>query len=182
MEVIPIIYTVLIIVVLLTIFTLIVSTIGYKMRQRNSENVRNNNGNTNLFEPIVKVVTPLKSDLKPNEAKPVSRPSEVVPEKSVREKKKDDSQRRPAHKDPSKHKVEPRTDKPRIQNERISVLKNLSAQRTQEVILPKTNTKTTKDQTRTLGDDILDKYMEDKDSDMFTLKVKKNKENHEDDI
>ena len=188
MELIPIIYTVLKIVVVLTILTLTISFIGYKLRQRKGENGTINNKNANLFEPIEKAITPLKSDLKSNEARSVSKPREARPvsksnearqEKLVGEKNKDDNQRRHAHKDPSKHKVEPHTDKPRIQNERILVLKSLSTPRAKEEMPKKTKTKTGKDQTRALGDDILDKYMEDEDNDMFTLKVKKNKENPE---
>jgi len=170
MELIPVIYTVLKIVVVLTILSLTVSYISNRIRQRKGENVTNNNENAYLFEPIVKVVTPLKSDLKPIEARQ---------EKSVREKKKDDSQRRHAHKDPSKHKVEPRTDKPRIKNERISVLKNLSSPSRKEELPKETKSRKGKDQSQSLGDDILDKYFEEDDNDMFTLKVK-NEEKPED--
>ena len=219
MELIPIIYTVLKIVVVLTIITLTVSYVGYRLRQRKSLNVVNNSENEKFLQPIVKISAPSNSEIKSGDSRPYqkkndvksvpkqngsqqilkpaeprrvsspdelrreSKPNEKKEEKPNRDRRKEDSPKRPAHKDSSKHDEEKRIERPRVLNERISVLKNLSAQHTKETLppLPKAKKKTTKDQTQALGDDILDKYIEDEDHDMFTLKVKKNKENLEDD-
>lgn len=218
MELIPIIYTVLKIVVVLTIITLTVSYVGYRMRQKRGLNVVNNSENEKYLQPIVKVSIPSNSEVKSGDAKPIQKQNDIKPipkqngsqqisrpdesrkvakpdepqpvansnerreEKPNRDRRKEDSTRRNTRKDSSKRNEEKRIERPRIQNERISVLKNLSAQQTKETLppLPKAKKKTTKDQTKALGDDILDKYLEDEDHDMFTLKVKKKKENPED--
>lgn len=178
MELIPIIYAVLELVVVLTIFTLIVSYIGSRMRQRKGGNVTNNLESAGLLQPIVKIVAPLKSDLEKDEKKPILIPNEARQEKS-KDKNKDESQRKHSPKSPAKQKAKPPAEKSRINNERISVLKNLAAQSAQEVKHRKTQSRTGKNQIKALGDDILDKYMEDDDNDMYTLKVKKDQENRE---
>lgn len=191
MELIPIIYTVLEIVVVLTILTLAVSYIGYKMRQKREITVNNYKPNANLFEPLVKDASPLKYDRRqndgkladnPNETKPVSKKNAAAPvlkqvdekkENSTKGKKKDDINNRPPQKDHSKQKIEPRAAKPKINNDRISVLKNLSTPNAEEDISKTKSVKSSGDKIQTFGDDILGKYMEDGDNDMFTLKITK---------
>jgi hypothetical protein len=203
MELIPIIYTVLKIVVVLTIITLTVSYIGYRIRQKKGGPDTSNDENANYFQPIAKISTPVQPDLRPNEVRSVPKPNAAKliskeneeksslkpvgsiqvskPNESRQEKpkvkKKDDSSRRLSHKYPPKYKAEEHTERPKIQNERIAVIKKLSNQQIDDVITPSEKKKTIKTQANTLTDDILDKYMEDENSDMFTLKVKKNKEN-----
>lgn len=180
MELIPIIYTVLEIVVVLTILTLSISSISYRMKQRRSEKVINNNDNSNLLEPSLKVEPPLKLVKKTIEVRSVQKPMEAIKEKSVREKKSYEHRESPLQKSSSKHKTDSNDEKPRIQNGRISVLKNLSSSPAQDKIPNESKGKTDRDQIRTLGEDILDKYAEENDNEMFTLKVQKQKANPQD--
>ena len=191
MELIPIIYTVLEIVVALTIIALAVSYIGSKMRQKRDLNVTGTNHNADLLAPIVIDKPPKPAPIKqnndrqyspPKEAKLVSKlkhqedglkPIGISKENSIKEREKKISPLKDSHKDSPKRKAEQHTPKPKIQNERLSILTNLSSE-IEEDEKPKTaKVKKRSDQVRTLGDDILGKYMEDNENDMFTLKVTK---------
>ncbi len=179
MELIPIIYTILKIVVVLTILTLSISYIGFKVKQRKGENIIGKDKNATFLEPISKIEIPLPSNPNPIKVYHEAKPKEVEKNRSGSQKKKDEIRRKPSQKDSPKRKAENKRPEPRIQNNRISVLKNLSTLNPKENIVDEIKVKTGKEQIQTLGDDVLEKYVEDGDNDMFTLKVTK-KEKPED--
>lgn len=194
MEIIPIIYIVLIIAVVLTIVTLTISFFTSRLKHKKDTDIVKNNVGSDFIKSEAKINTPIKSSpnssdvrpvlkqnelrpvLKQGEVKTVSKGNEVRTDISVSQKKRNDSHKKPAQRNYTSEQSEPLDEKPRIKNERISVLKNLSTQRKQEVLPQKAKEKTNKDQSHALGDDILDKYVEEDGNNMFTIKVPKQKE------
>jgi len=180
MELVPIIYTVLKIVAVLAIVTISISYFIYKIKQKRGTEepalVRSIAGPENTVRKVVQRITrPLHQDHKAEQRIQ----HKVSPEKSehkqdeVKIKREVKKQERKAHS----------TEKNIPQKERIAIVKNLKPQNqdnqnkyhapTKEIKHKPTEDK----KLNTLGDEIIDKYIDEDDKEFYTLNVndKKNK-------
>lgn len=167
MEIIPIIYTALEIVFVLTLFTLAFSYFNNKVKQRNGETVKPQENNSNQLE---------QEEVIEDHLKPIPRPFTDKKKRPVEEKRKDEDQKKPAGKISSQQKARKNTGKPKNRNKRITILKNLASDQKQEIKVHEVKKKIEKEQSNSLGGEILDKYVEEGDRNMYTLSVKVKKE------
>ncbi len=179
MELIQIIYTVLKIVAVLTIITIGTSYAVYKFRQK--KGVEDSSIKT-VAKPAIKIenivkkvelriTKPLHFQVKPEQiqSKPVKKeqPKPEIEKVKIDQKKKEIKNYR--------------TEKEKIKNERIEIVKNLTS-KNKPIELPTTETKegkklSTKEEIKlnTLGDQIIDKYIDEEDKEFYTLNVKDKK-------
>ncbi|MFA7229280.1 MAG: hypothetical protein WC061_09615 [Melioribacteraceae bacterium] len=169
MELIPIIYTVLVIVVVLTVITLTFSYISFRVKQKKHDSERIAKTESVKFEPVQKIrPVPVHSPHKQTSGKESHTPAKKV---KVHEK--------PSRKTSSKEKSSSKSKGHVTRSDRISVMKNLSTSATKEEPVKKPYAKPDKNNSKSLGDDILDKYVEEEDKNLFTLKVKDKKKKPE---
>jgi hypothetical protein len=169
MELIPIIYTVLIIVIVLTVATLTISYISFKVKTRKNGTLNGEKAEIKRSVPVHKII--------PVPAAPVKNQS-VKPHHASHAKKTRDGEK-PSRKTSAKEKTKSRGKSQSDRNERLSVMKNLSDPASKNTKTKETPTNTVKHHVKSLGDDILDKYVEENDKDLFTLNVKEKKKKPE---
>jgi hypothetical protein len=171
MELIPIIYTVLEIVAGLAVITLVISYIAFKAKQKNQTNI-----STSIVKPHKLNIEPKHVQIQHNnfEKKIIKKEKPAQTDNKIREEKK--STGKESHGSRIKHNEQ----KPEFRNDRISVLENLESPK--PAAIPESSGKKNKAVNTTgqsLGDNILDKYVEENGKDMFTLSVKEKKEKPE---
>ncbi|MHB8905563.1 MAG: hypothetical protein ACYC4T_02595 [Melioribacteraceae bacterium] len=167
MEIVPIIYTALEIVLVLTLFTLAFSYLYNKVKLKKRETVKPQKNSLDQLEQEEKIEDHLK---------PIPRPfadKKVIP---TGEKKKEEDQKKPAVRISSKQVSEKNTGKSKNQNKRLTILKNLANDRKQETKIQDSKKKIENEPANSLGGEILDKYFEEGDKNMYTLNVKEKKE------
>ncbi len=162
MEIVPIIYTVLIVVVVLTILTLIFSFYSLRKKQ----------GRVDEILPKKSVPSQNNSYLNKNESlKPISILStkmaiQIKERKKIKSSSKIESEIKKTKND----KLSKDNKKKLIHNSRIEVLNTIQNKKT-------TNDKTEQRQNLTsLGSNLLENYSDEEKNDMFTLKVKNQKD------
>lgn len=181
MELIPIIVTVLKIVAIIAVVVIGFSYITYKVKQKKgyieSPEIRIAKASGSERKPIRKIVERLTSQI------PHQKPVDRLPRQKEEIKK-------PAPEKPvSQHKKEPKKEsnvkKQSTKPDRIEIVKNLTPQASDQKsaqVHKKPNTSKAKNIgeekiVSSLGDQILDKYDEDENNEMYTLNTKK--KNHE---
>jgi len=167
MEIVPIISAALIIVLALTLLTLAISYFYNKVKLKKGETVKPQKNSFRQLELEEKIEDHLK---------PIPRPfadKKVIP---AGEKKKEEDQKKPAVEISSKQISGKNTDKPKNQNKRLTILKNLANDRKQETKIQDSKKKIENEPANSLGGEILDKYFEEGDKNMYTLNVKEKKD------
>lgn len=172
MELIPIIYTVLKIVAVLSFVTIAVSYFLYKTRQSRGKVASSGHR-------IIQPATPERSMIKIIKRITKTRPHPLPADKSsLRSRKADNTKVKPIIKEPDSQKKQ--IEKQEFKTARITVIKNLEPQKTQtdhtdaeKQTTQKTKIPAEETQLSSLGDKILDKYDEDNGNDMYALNVKK---------
>jgi hypothetical protein len=174
MELIPIIYTTLLIFAVLAIVVILYSYIAFKIKEKNgltetptTEIPQQDIRLENSIKRSVKRVTSYLVHPEYPEPKKVSPPVEQVHIQSKLEAPQKKEQRGRSHKE-----------KPSISKNRIEVVNtNMPPQREVEFKKPQTITssKKTDSNLNTLGDNIIDKYADDQDDAIYTLNVKNDK-------
>jgi hypothetical protein len=166
MEIIPIIYTTLEIVIGLTFFTLLISYFYNKVKPNNGIHSKPYKNNPKQ---------PDQEEIIEDHLKPIPRPFADKIKLPAEEKKKNvDSKKQPG-KISSPQKADKSSEKPKSRNKRLTILKNLSDNPKPEVKIQDVKKKTVNEPANSLRGEILDKYVEENNSDMFTLKVTKEK-------
>lgn len=174
MELVPIVYTALIIVAILAVVTIIISFISYKVRQRYGLV-----DTPTIAQPAIKVEESVKRVVN-RLTKPIE--YNIPKEKNVVKREKEPLPVNKSSNVPPKPK---KNSKPEKENsDRLEVVKNLTppkvdlpqveAKKVEPAPVPKIFTKENDAKLKTLGDKIIDKYDDENDEDMFTLKIKKN--------
>lgn len=184
MELVPIIYTVLQIVIVLAFFAITISYTIYKIRQKNglieTPAQRLANPVIKAEESVKKVVQRITKPIQYHpQQNPLPKEQVVLPQqhKEVVEKPrhhlpKSESKRKDSHD------AFDRKEKPRSGGDRIEIVKNLTPgkpQQEKEIRKPRKRIDAKPPEEKklgTLGDDVIDKYSDDEDNDMFTLNVK----------
>lgn len=166
MELIPIIYTVLEVAAVLTIITTVISLIVNKSKNKSPANEQNNSEKErhvyNNHAPDNKVISSPKEK--------VFYSNNNSPLQNKKMQKQNDFNK-------------PKRNDKIIKNKRIEIINNISSNKNElgNTIKPKpvNNMKLTNEESKlkTLGDDILDKYSDNNEKNMYSLNVKKNKEN-----
>lgn len=181
MELVPIIYTVLQIVIVLAFFTIVISYTIYKIRQKNglieTPAQRLANPVIRAEESVKKVVQRIT---KPTQYHPQQNPlpqAQIVLPKQPKEEVESQQHRRHKH-ESKKHHTSDRKERPSTGRDRIEIVKNL----TPGLPEPEKDSRKRKKKPEakppeekklgTLGDDVIDKYSDDEDNDMFTLNIK----------
>jgi hypothetical protein len=167
MELVPIVIEVLKIVSVLAVGTLLFSYVAFKIRQKSTPQKNGNNEtDTNLGQNYInrslKRITQLTKEIVLPRSTHTSRSKSSPPPKQRLQKKENPPPR-------SDLKEEP---KPK----RIEVIKNF--QQKEEIKKEKIETvsQDQKANLNSLGNDVLDKYIDDENSNLFTLKTQKNQE------
>ena len=170
MEIIPIIYTVLEIALVLTVFTLAFSYFNNKLKQRKGETVK-----------VPKIISRQieQEEIIEDHLKPIPRPFSNNKEKPVDEKKIIEDQKEAKRKLPEHGKTDRKTNTSKNQNKRISILKNLSPDQRKGIKIQEVKKDISKEQLNSLGGEILDKYVEEDDPKLYTLNVKAKKDKPE---
>ncbi|MCX6171158.1 MAG: hypothetical protein NTX65_17630 [Ignavibacteriales bacterium] len=167
MEIVPIISTALIIVLLLTLLTLALSYFYNKVKLKNGETVKPLKNSHKQLE---------QEEIIEDHLKPIPRPFADKKEKSIAEKEKGEDQKKDIGKISAQQKADNNTDKPKNRNKRLTILKNLTENAKQETKIKDSKKKIENEPTNSLGGEILDKYVEENDSSLYTLNVKAKKE------
>ncbi len=166
MEIIPIIYTVLIIVFVITIFTIIFSSYSSRKKQKNIIEIPTSNSVQQKNYPIPNV----QKNLKPISFQKPQRPVLSKKEKNIEPTNKIETDIKKIKND----KLNKDNKKKLIRNSRIEVLNTLESKKT---------TSTKREQQieqnlnlKSLGGNIIENYTDEEKNDMFTLKVKNQKD------
>lgn len=164
MEIIPLIFTILEILIGLTLLTLGLSYIINKAKLKKGE--EKPSGETNYIKPLSEQDT---APLLENNFKRIINGNE----KSSTTSKNDTDGRKPSRAKGTE-KPEERIEDSKILNKRVTVMKNLLKTRTIDEPAKEVEIRTEK-RDKSLGDKILDKYVEEDNKDLFTLDVKEKK-------
>ena len=167
MEIIPIIYTALIIVVVLTIFTLSFSYFSLRKKQKRVDDFPL----LNSIQPKNKSFPDPKENLPPPSILPSRKPIDIKKEKKIEPINKIETDVKKIKID----KINKDNKKKLIRNSRLEVLKSLSGNNDDSNI----KSGISKDENlnlKSLGGNILDSYSDEEKNDMFTLKVKDQKD------
>lgn len=166
MEIIPIIYTVLIIVFVITIFTIIFSSYSSRKKQKNIIEIPTSNSVQQKNYPIPNV----HKNLKPISIQKPQKPVLSKKEKNIESTNKIETDIKKIKND----KLNKDNKKKLIRNSRIEVLNTLQS---------KNSTNNKKEQQieqglnlKSLGGNIIENYTDEEKNDMFTLKVKNQKD------
>jgi len=184
MELVPIIYSVLQIVIVLAFFTIVISYTIYKIRQKNglveTPAQRLANPVIRAEESVKKVVQRITKPIHyhPQE-NPIQKEQIIVPQqhKENVERRKDHHHKSESKRKDSHHSSD-RKEKPKPGGDRIEIVKNLTPgkpEQEKDIRKPKKKIDAKPPEEKklgTLGDDVIDKYSDDEDNDMFTLNVK----------
>lgn len=174
MELVPIVYTALLIVVILALITIVISFVSYKFKQRYGIVDA-----PTIAQPAIKVEESVKKVVKR-----LTKPIHIEPsiEKAIVHKEKKVKLQSHSHNEKQNHRKKALPEKEK--NERIEVVKNLKPPKVNS--LPpvenkidaesKKNPAEENPKLKTLGDRIIDKYDDDSEENMYTLKIKKKKE------
>lgn len=183
MELVPIIYSVLQIVIVLAFFAIVISYTIYKIRQKNglveTPAQRLANPVIRVEESVKKVVQRITKPIHyhPQE-NPIPKEQIIDPQlrNEIVEKPKHHQKAEPKRKHP--HHTSDRKERPRADGDRIEIVKNLTPgkpEQEKDIRKPKKRIEAKPPEEKklgTLGDDVIDKYSDDEDNDMFTLNVK----------
>lgn len=167
MEIIPIIYTALEIVFVLTLFTLAFSYFYNKVKVKKGRTVKPHKNNPKQLE---------QKEIIEDHLKPIPKPFTDQKGKSVDEKGQNEDQKKQVGKISTQQKVGKNTEKPKIRNKRLIILKNLADNPKKETKIQGAKKKVENGPSNSLGGEILDKYVEEGDRNMYTLNVKVKKE------
>ena len=163
MEIIPIIYTVLIIVVVLTIFTLSFSYFSLRKKQRGVDEIPQSNSvqlKNNLFPDK-------KENLPPVSILPSQKPMHIKKEKKNEPSNKIETDVKKIKND----KISKDNKKKLIRNSRLEILNSIQSKDENKNIRSEMNNEQNSN-LKSLGSNILDNYSDEEKNDMFTLKVK----------
>ncbi len=162
MELIPIIYTVLEIVVAITAVTLIVSYLGYKFKQKERAAITPEKQASEIKLPAPKAVAkPQSIPQKPQIKKKAPQPASRLTKEQRKTKSKSSTKEQPKH----KGKEIPG------HNKRIEIMKNLRNTKTKDNQFKSDAEQKPKTRISSLGEDILGKYAGEDDKNLYTLNV-----------
>jgi len=162
MEIVPIIYTVLIIVIVLTIFTLIFSFYSLRKKQGGVDEILPKKPMTSLNNSYLNK----SENLKPVSILSPKNTTQIKEERKI----KSISKKEPEIKQTKNDKIRKDNKKRLIRNSRIEVLNAIQNKKT-------TNDKIELNQKlKSLGSNLLENYSDEEKNDMFTLKVKNQKD------
>ena len=172
MELVPIIYTALLIVAALAVITIIISYVVFKIKHKRG--LLDTPTIEKIVQPVAKVESSVKKAVQ-RITKPLLPPIEAAAkeEKARSEKKSRDNRNVSGT---QRTKAEPT--KQAEQSNRIEVVKKIKhgTDKKDEQVHPKQPRKVESQKDvnlKSLGDDVIDKYADDRDDDMFTLNTKK---------
>ena len=174
MELVPIIYTALLIVAVFAIVTIIISYIIFKVKHKRGQ------VDTPTIDKIVQPVIKVESSVK-KAVQRITKPLPPIQTPVKEEFTKHENNYRDTPVNSSSNRTKSGSTKSSGHSNRIEVVKNIKPIREEKVEEqtppPPPKTADTKKSTnlKSLGDDVLDKYADDKDDDMYTLNVKKKK-------
>lgn len=172
MELLPIIYTSLIIVSVLITATIIISFVSYKIRQ-------NREGNLKVYEKFPAGNKKVSKSPKPRPQSPKQEEHKSKRERNVREKEKPEPSQRKKPSSNREKNIKEKFEKPFTTLKRIEIIDELKPVKKVTTAPPKEQSKETsqdknkRNKMHTLGDDVLNKYADNDDDDFHHLSVDK---------